>query len=73
MNVDSSYFRKYLLMAISVIIANAINAQSRHNMAVNLPKDLELVKKAKSGSADAQAFVGKCYYWGECGVKEYIV
>ena len=71
MNVDSSYFRKYLLMAISVIIANAINAQSRHNMAVNLPKDLELVKKAKSGSA--QAFVGKCYYWGECGVKEYIV
>lgn len=37
---------------------------------IKLPNDTILVRKAKNGDANAQAFVGKCYYVGEYGVRE---
>lgn len=37
---------------------------------VKMPFDTVMVTKAKSGNAYAQAYVGKCYFLGEDGVKE---
>lgn len=57
-----------LLVVFMVLCPSFVYSQQR--MSVSLPNDAAVVKKAKAGDADAQAFVGKCYYFGECGVKE---
>lgn len=61
-----------LLLSIKILDTYSQNSNSvtnRKDVSIDIPNDTLLVKKARAGDADAQAFMGRCYYWGEKGVK----
>ena len=58
------------LVVLSLLCAPLTVLSQQRTSTIKLPDDIETVRKAQAGNADAQAFVGKYYYFGECGVKE---
>ncbi len=75
MQILSSY-RMLLILIISFLGHSLANSQKqqaktpRVSVAIATPKDSALYKKAVGGNADAQAWVGSLYYFGEGGVPE---
>ena len=62
-------FWKILSLSVFFIFIS-FKAYTQQKNAVKLPSDTDNVRKAQLGDPDAQAFIGKHYYFGEYGVKE---
>lgn len=62
--------KKVLSIILLLLNIIAASASPKQPVKLKLPWDKERVVLAQKGDADAQAYVGWCYYLGEDGVKE---